>query len=522
MTVNSGRQLRLRRQPLPRRTAAAAGALLLSALGACGGVGSDPEPKPLEPAESGTGAPTESEGLDRYYEQTLEWSDCRTGAQCTEVEVPLDYAEPDGESITLSVLKVPARDDDPVGAMLVNPGGPGGSGVDYAGAADDWFGDRLRESFDIVGFDPRGVGRSTPIDCLSDEELDTFIASDPDPDTASEARRADRLMRGFGRGCLELSGDLTRHVSTEEAARDMDVLRGALDQDRLVYFGASYGTFLGATYADLFPERVGRMVLDGAIDPTMDSVETSLVQAEAFEVALRAYVENCVDGGECFLGDTVDEALGTIRGLLDQVDADPLPTGGERELTQGYAVLGIWAPLYNRDYWSALDTGLAEALQGNGRTLLAFADSYVGRGPDGYLDNSSEALYAVNCLDHDESITTEEAAALEDELVEASPTFGRVFAFGLTACRNWSVRTGKEPKELNAEGAAPILVVGTSRDPATPLSWAEALAEQLDSGVLVRRDGDGHTGYGAGNECVDDVVEDYLVAGEVPEGPVDC
>jgi pimeloyl-ACP methyl ester carboxylesterase len=494
--------------------------LLAGSLVSCKTGGDGPEPKPLEPAESSTSG--QDKALARYYDQAVEWSDCRETMQCAEVEVPLDYAHPDGEAITLSVLKVPAEDDDPIGALLVNPGGPGGSGVDYAAAADDYFGEALRSSYDIVGFDPRGVGTSTPIDCLSDADLDEFVASDPDPDTPQEARRSDELMRAFGQGCLELSGDLTRHVSTEEAARDIDVLRGVLGQDRLAYFGASYGTYLGATYADLFPQRVGRMVLDGAIDPTMDSIDTSLVQAEGFEVALRAYVEHCVDGGSCFLGDTVDGALGSIRDLLDRVDAQPLPGDGERMLTEGEAVLGIWAPLYNRDYWSALDAALKEALAGRGKVLLSFADAYVGRGPDGYADNSSEALYAVNCLDHDDSVTLEEAAGLEDQFLEASPTFGRVFAFGLTACRSWSVHTGKGPEELTAPGADPIMVVGTSRDPATPLSWAEALADQLESGVLVRRDGDGHTGYLAGNECVDDAVESYLVSGEVPDGTVDC
>jgi pimeloyl-ACP methyl ester carboxylesterase len=491
--------------------------LLASALSACTLSDTDPSPEPLESTTVEADA-----ALARYYDQSIEWTECREGMECADVEVPLDYATPDGKVITLSVLKVPAERDDPVGALLVNPGGPGGSGVDYAAGAEDYFGDALRSSFDIVGFDPRGVATSTPIDCLTDEQLDAFIASDPDPDTAQEVRFSDRLMRGFGRGCLQRSGDLTRHMSTEEAARDMDILRGVLGQNRLVYFGASYGTYLGATYADLFPERVGRLVLDGAIDPTMDSVETSLVQAEGFEVALEAYVANCVDSGDCFLGGSVEEGLETIRGLLDRADADPLPGDGERVLTQGLAVLGIWAPLYNRDYWPALDAALSAALSGEGRTLLSFADSYVGRGPDGYIDNSSEALYAVNCLDHDEAVTYQEAQELEDEFLAASPTFGRVFAFGLTACGQWSVHTGKGPKELTAPGAAPIMVVGTSRDPATPLSWAEALAEQLESGVLVRRDGDGHTGYLAGNECVDDVVESYLVSGEVPKDTVDC
>ena len=514
MTVIPGRSGRL------RRTTAAVGALVLAgSLVGCLPADDDPEPKPLESASSGAGI---DESLARYYDQDIDWSECRDTMQCAEIEVPLDYAKPDGQAITLSVLKVPAEGGDPIGSLLVNPGGPGGSGVDYAAAAENYFGEALRESYDIVGFDPRGVGASTPIDCLSDDELDAFISADPDPDTEQEVRSSDKLMRSFGQGCLERSGELTRHVSTEEAARDMDILRGVLGQDRLAYFGASYGTYLGATYADLFPERVGRMVLDGAIDPTMDSVDTSLVQAKGFEVALRAYVEHCVDQGACFLGGSVDEGLAKIQQLLESLDAEPLPGVGDRVLTEGLAVLGIWAPLYNRDYWSALDTALAQALSGQGKTLLAFSDAYVARGTNGYLDNSSEALYAVNCLDHDDSVTPEEAQNLVDKFVEASPTFGRVFAFGLTACRSWSVHTGTGPEKLTAHGADPILVVGTSRDPATPLSWAEALAGQLESGVLVRRDGDGHTGYLAGNQCVDDVVENYLVAGETPDGTTDC
>lgn len=509
---------------LRRTTAALAAAVLATSLGACSLLDSDSDldPEPLESVDE-----SQSEGgageLAKFYDQQVDWRECRATMECAEVEVPLDYAEPDGETIRLSVLKVPAEDPDArIGALVVNPGGPGGSGIEYAAAAETYFGQELTKLFDIVGFDPRGVGASTPVDCLPDEELDVYIASDPDPDTRREARMSDRLLRKFGEGCLERSGDLARHMSTEEAARDIDVLRAVLGQDRLAYFGASYGTFLGATYADLFPERVGRLVLDGAIDPTRDQIETSLVQAEGFEVALRAYAKNCVDGDDCFLGRTVDEAMATISDFLEQVDAEPISGDGERELTQGLAVLGIWAPLYNRDYWSALDTALAQALQGDGATLLSFADSYVGRGPEGYIDNSSEALYAVNCLDHDEAVTIREVRALEPRFEEVAPTFGRVFAFGLTACGSWPIHSGKGPKELNAEGAAPILVVGTSRDPATPLAWAEALADQLESGVLVRRDGDGHTGYGAGNECVDETVEGYLVEGKVPDEDVDC
>jgi pimeloyl-ACP methyl ester carboxylesterase len=273
-----------RRAPLRRTAAATACAVLATAtLGSCALFDSD-EPElsavPLEsPSGTDPGAAVDP-ALARYYEQALDWSGCRESMECAELDVPLDYADPDGESISVSLLRVPASDDDQrIGSLVVNPGGPGGSGVDYAARGEVFFGAEVRAAFDVVGFDPRGVARSTPIDCLTDAELDTMVASDPDPETLREARRSDALIREFGQGCLERSGDLTRHVSTEEAARDMDVLRSALGEERLTYFGASYGTFLGATYADLFPTRVGRMVFDGAVDPSLGSVETSLVQA---------------------------------------------------------------------------------------------------------------------------------------------------------------------------------------------------------------------------------------------------
>ena len=524
MTATPGRPARL------RRTAAAVvcAALTLASSVSCSMFDAEDEPElsavPLEsPSGSGAAAEPVEPGLTRYYDQEVGWSACRETLECAEIEVPLDYAEPEAESIRLSLLRVPATDEDQrIGSLVVNPGGPGGSGVDYAANAEVYFGAELRAAFDIVGFDPRGVVRSTPIDCLTDEELDTLIASDPDPDSLREARRSDAMLRQFGEGCLARSGELTRHVSTEEAARDMDVIRAVLGEPKLTYFGASYGTFLGATYADLFPERVGRMVFDGAIDPSLSSAETSIVQAKGFEVALEAYVADCVEDGECYLGATVEEGMRRISAFLEQLDAQPIAGAGERRLTEGLAVLGIWAPLYNRGNWPVLDAGLSQALTGEGETLLMLADQYVSRGPEGYLDNSTEALYAVNCLDRDEFVSIKQARAQEAAFLEASSVFGRIFAFGLTACGSWPVKSGNEPRELTAQGADPILVVGTSRDPATPLAWAEALAEQLESGVLVTRDGDGHTGYSAGNDCVDGVVEEYLVAGEVPEADVDC
>jgi pimeloyl-ACP methyl ester carboxylesterase len=476
--------------------------------------------EPVPGAAPGAGAPPP---LLRYYEQDVSWRECRDDLECAEIEVPLDYAEPEGDVISLSMLRAPAEDPGRrIGSLVVNPGGPGVSAVDYAARSGSAFGEELREVFDIVGVDPRGVAASTPVECRTDAELDAYVAGDPSPDSRAELRAARELFRDFGEGCLDDSGDLARHISTEESARDLDIVRAVLGQEQLTYFGASYGTLLGATYADLFPERAGRLVLDGAIDPTVGAVEQAEVQAGGFETALRAYVEDCVDDGDCYLGDDVEGGLERIRGLLDDLDSQPLPGDGDRELTEGSAVYGIWAPLYDETYWGLLDEGLEAALDGDGRALLVLSDAYVSRGPEGYLNNSIEALVAINCLDRSGGLTPAQARRQEDRLVEASPTFGRIFAVGLTGCRDWPVQTGNEPAELTASGSDPILVIGTSRDPATPLVWAEALAEQLEAGVLVRRDGDGHTGYGVGNDCVDDTVEAYLVSGEVPDATVDC
>ena len=517
------------RRPRPSRVVALAAVLLLVLTGCT--LGGDQEeglpepslsPSPIESTDPDEEPSDDEAALEPFYDQKVRWRDCETGAECTRIKVPLDYADPGGRAIALSVLRIPAASaKQRVGSLVVNPGGPGGSGVEYASNAASYFGSEVRQAFDIVGFDPRGVGRSTPVRCLSDARLDAFVAADPDPDTRAEEERAERLQARFGRGCVQESGDLAAHVSTQEAARDIDVLRAVVGDAKLSYFGASYGTFLGATYAELFPDRVGRMVLDGALDPSLSSLRLNLVQAKGFETALRAYVGRCVDRGSCFLGDSVGTGTRRIRELLDSVEREPLPAGGRR-LQVGNAVLGVWAPLYSEGNWDYLDTGLKEAFAGNGRTLMALSDFYVSRGPEGYLDNSLEALYAINCLDHDDALSIDEVEQYLPRFEKASPTFGRIFAYSLSSCHDWPISTGRVPEPIAAEGAAPILVIGTTRDPATPLAWAEALADQLESGVLVRRDGDGHTGYHAGNKCVDSTVESYLVSGEVPRRTVDC
>jgi pimeloyl-ACP methyl ester carboxylesterase len=470
-----------------------------------------------EPVDSSAPSPE----LEPFYGQDLDWQSCEGDFECATLEVPLNYSEPDGETIDLALLKVPARDDSQ-GALVVNPGGPGAPGTDYAAAASRVFREPLLRAFDIVGFDPRGTGDSAPVDCLTDDQLDTYLSSDPNPDTEDEELEFARLIREFGSGCAELSGDKVNHVSTIEAARDMDVLRSALGEDKLTYFGASYGTKLGATYAELFPDRVGRLVLDGAVDVSLDNRQLGLEQAAGFETALRAYVQNCVDTTEtCFLGDSVDEGMATISGLLADIETSPLPAG-DRDLQIGNAFYGIVTPLYNRDYWFLLSTALRSALDGSGTALMELADIYSSRGPDGYTDNSSEAIFAINCLDDPSSVGFDQVDAELPAFEEASPTFGSIFAWSLTSCRGSKGTSTEKPIEIRGEGAAPILVVGTTRDPATPLKWAEALAAQLESAVLLRRDGDGHTAYNSGNECIDTAIESYLLDGDVPDNPTDC
>ncbi len=482
--------------------------------------GSTIEPAPL-PRDSVDARVAPDPALERFYAQEIAWEGCGDN-DCGELEVPLDYANPAGETIRLALLRVPAGGQ-AIASMVVNPGGPGAPGTSYAEAAGRVFREPLLQHFDIVGFDPRGTGDSSPVDCLSDEVLDDFLASDPDPDTPAEKKEFIEWSDRLADGCAERSGALASHVSTEEAARDIDVLRSALGDAQLTYFGASYGTKLGATYADLFPERAGRLVLDGAVDVSLPSRELSLGQAEGFETALRAYVQNCIDvSRSCFLGETVDQGLGRISAFLDQVDAEPLSTNTNRDLEVGNAFYGIVVPLYSRDSWSFLSTALQQAFGGDGSVLLQLSDLYSSRGANGYTDNSAEAIYAINCLDDPYAIDASEVPAQIPAFEKASPTFGEVFAWGLTGCGGFDYPEPPPSPAVLAEGAAPIVVIGTTRDPATPYAWSVALAEQLDSGVLISRDGDGHTGYNSGNECVDLAVEDYLVAGVVPDDGLTC
>jgi pimeloyl-ACP methyl ester carboxylesterase len=475
------------------------------------------EPGPTGPA--GVVPP----GLETFYDQQIQWEPCGD-TDCATLTVPVDYQDPSGETVDLKLQRAPALDqDDKVGSLVVNPGGPGAPGTTMAANADGYFREQLRDRVDIVAFDPRGTGESDPVDCLSDADLDAYVAQDPSPDDAAEGDELVANQDDFFAGCVADSDDLVGHVSTVEAARDMDVLRSALGEEKLSYLGFSYGTSLGATYAQLFPANVGRLVLDGAQDPTLDAREGSLSQAAGFQTALDAYVDDCVDGGDCFLGADRDAALATIEGLLADIEESPLPTSQGRELEVGNAVYGIIAPLYSRETWYALDLGLKEALAGTGDVLMQLSDSYSSRNPDGtYANNLLEALAAISCLDDPTTVEPADVPAQYPDFEEASPTFGKVFAWFLVGCHGIQVKASEPAPTIRAEGAAPIVVVGTTRDPATPYAEAVALADQLASGVLLTRDGDGHTAYNSGNDCIDEAIEGYLIDGAVPADGTKC
>jgi pimeloyl-ACP methyl ester carboxylesterase len=480
-------------------------------------------PTPVIPSGGPPAAKPPSPALARFYAQRLDWSGCGDGNECARLTVPLDYRQPSGRTIQLYVLKVPASGSR-IGSLVVNPGGPGASGASYAAARSTYFGDPLLEHFDLIGFDPRGTGRSSPVECLDDHDFNEYLSSDPDPRTPAQIAAFRRQQQRLARGCAAESGALAGHVSTVEAARDMDILRAALGDRRMNYLGASYGTQLGATYAQLFPQRVGRFVLDGAVDPSLGTRAAVLQQAASFQKALDAYAANCVQSSVgCFLGKDVAQVQQTISSLLDRISHQPLPTGDGRELTVGNAFYGITATLYNRSYWILLSSGLRSALGGDGSLLMKLADAYAERNADGtFRSNLLEAFYDISCVDDPYSIPYRQVPSQFPAFQRASPVFGRVYAWGLTSCHGFTPRTDEKTPVIHAAGARPIVVVGTTRDPATPYRWAVALAHQLDSGVLVTRDGDGHTGYHQGNACVDQAVEGYLVSGIVPKDGLSC
>ncbi|GAA5085716.1 pimeloyl-ACP methyl ester carboxylesterase [Thermocatellispora tengchongensis] len=488
------------------------------------------QPGALSPSAPATttaaGGETAPPGLEAYYTQKLAWSGCGDGFECARLEVPLDYDEPEGERMKLSVIRLPATGDR-IGSIVLNPGGPGGSGVGYARAATSVLTAGVRARFDTVGFDPRGVGESTPaIRCLTTSKLDAYVGLDNTPDTPGERTALEEGSRRFASGCDADSGKLLPHVGTVDAARDMDILRAALGDKGLTYLGKSYGTFLGAMYADLFPTRVRALVLDGAVDPSLSPVELNETQAEGFEVALRSFLQDCFNDAACpFSSRDVDGAIEELRSLLQRADREPLRNGlGDgRRITEAWVTLGIIAPLYDRRSWPVLRQALSHAFNGDGTTLLRLADLLIDRRQDGTYSNQTEANMAINCVDNVYPRTPDTYEKAAEQAEKEAPLFGAPVMWGSLPCAFWPVPSTRDVKTpLDAQGAPPIVVVGTERDPATPYRWAEALAEELSSGVLLGFDGDGHTAYMTGSTCVDKAVDDYLINLKPPADGTRC
>ncbi|GAA3065813.1 alpha/beta hydrolase [Streptomyces roseofulvus] len=501
-------------------TALAAAGLILS-----GCTGGSDAAAPAGPgsasARQAASASASPEALRKYYGQKLAWRDCGVeGFQCATLRAPLDYARPDGPEIKLAVSRVRASGPGQrIGSLLVNPGGPGGSAVDYLqGYAGIGYPEPVRARYDMVAVDPRGVGRSEPVDCLTGPEMDTYTQVDQTPDDTAEVDALAASFRRFAAGCEKRSGAVLPHVSTVETARDMDILRAVLGDERLHYVGASYGTFLGATYAELFPGRVGRLVLDGAMDPSLSALDLNRDQTAGFETAFTAFAADCVTRPDCPLGTgSVAEAGEALRTFFRTTDAAPVPTGEDRELGESLATTGVIAAMYDEGAWPQLREALTRAIGGEGSALLALADSYYEREPDGSYANLMFANAAVNCLDLPPAYQDPAAARRAvPSFDKASPVFGTGLAWAALNCTYWPSPATGRPHRITAEGAAPILVVGTTRDPATPYKWARSLADQLSSGTLLTYEGDGHTAYGRGSDCVDTAINTYLLEGTPP------
>lgn len=454
--------------------------------------------------------------LRSFYVQRLKWSDCGQGFSCSRLTVPRDYAAPEGGTVALALVRSLARDPGRrIGSLVVNPGGPGASGIDYARSGSDVASDQIRARYDIVGFDPRGIGRSEPVDCGSDVLKTRLLEGASSPQGAAAIAARVRENKQFARACDASSTALLPHMSTVDTARDLDVLRSALGDPTLSYLGKSYGTYLGAVYAGLFPGHVGHLVLDGAVDPAQGGRASDLDQARGFEQALRSFVRYCANDAACPVSDDTDTAVGQVRTLLRELRDKPIPALPGRKLDQAQATIGVVSALYDSERgWPALVTALSEAARGRGAFLLSLADEYNSRSSKGtYRDNQFEANAAVSCLDRDYRPSVAQIQRNADQFAAAAPTFGRDLAWSELTCTSWPVPPVAHPHAIAAAGAAPILAVGTTGDPATPVAAAKDLAGELRSGRLLLWDGDGHTAYRRGSSCVDTKVDAYLLGG---------
>jgi len=503
-------------------------------------------PVPTQTATASS-APIDVHGgsIQAFYDQGITWGKCAPGTfdsyrgvdssdpseyQCAFLKAPLDWDNPDGDQISLALaIHRSGKKDAP--ALFVNPGGPGGAVVSalpyYAGQG---IGEAVVNAYDIVALDPRGVGDSTPVFCMTDAEKDKYNAGSETEGTDADSPQSaiaevQEDSREFAQGCRDHSGAIFEHIDTVSAARDFDMVRSILGQDKLNLLGYSYGTFLGATYAGLYPAQVGRFVLDGALDPSLSVDEVSSMQMRGLDASLQQWITDCATQASCPMGRTKDEGIANVRSFLESLEASPLPTNDpDRPLTEGLAVTAMIGAMYNTQWWPELTNAYSDATRrSDGTAMLEIADLMNSRNPDGtYADNSTDAINAINNLDYKPAGTDAEWIARADALKSELSILDRYVGYPSAGLSAWPTEHA-ERAPIHATGAAPILVIGTTHDPATPYPMAEALASQLDSGVLITVEGWNHTAYRRGaNQCVVRAVEDYLVKGTVPTDGLTC
>jgi len=486
---------------------------------------------------TGCSAPEKAENVEpsfsalaEYEQQKLDWSECYDYYDCAELRVPIDYDDLSVGTFRLSVLRASALDQkNRLGSIVVNPGGPGGSGVDYAYNAELIFSPEITDRYDIVGFDPRGVAESEPIYCFSDEELDENLAADSKPDNAAELAETLKESELYAQKCLE-NTDYLEHFTTLETARDMDILRAALGEKKLNYVGKSYGTYLGTLYAELFPKNVGRFVLDGAVDPNIPMRDQNLAQAIGFEKALTAFIKDCLTITDCPFTGTVAQARTTIITTLQKAATTPLPQkdprdGDTRLITESLILVGIASSLYDDvDGWPRLRQAFTESAADFGDTFLELADEYSGRNPDGtFRSNDFDSGAVIDCLDWRDTRTTEQYTKDAEEFATKAPIFGPYIAYSGLHCQFFpQPKTARVANTTTTITTAPIIVIGTLRDPATPYSWSVSLSKIFKGSSLISLDGDGHTGHGRGSACVDGAVDAFLLKGTLPPADLMC
>lgn len=480
-----------------------------------------------------------------FDSQHISWGACTSepaddptadlsGFQCGSVVVPLDYANPAGKDVTLALVKWPAANQaNKVGSLLTNPGGPGASGVDFVEESKSEFDGALHAHYDIIGFDPRGLGRSDPITCLDDKTQDKLYEQDPPKDATARANKAAQDSKTLAAACEKHSGDLLPYVGSKYVAQDMDLIRQVLGDKKLNYLGISYGTYIGSVYAEQFPANVGRMVLDGAVDPNADQLEANVQQQVGFEKSLEKFASDCVTNyaSQCPLSGSPTAAAQQLGHFIDGLQDHPLQTDDpNRPLDQTLGWTGVIIGLYGdvgSDWWKYLRDALSKAMKdSDGSELLAGADQYNGRDARGHYSTEQNGLVAVRCAD----FTTPAPSAAEvqtayNQLKSGASILNSSLAPGdlsLPMCANWPFQTAEKPHQIRAQGSDTILVVGTTDDPATPYQNAVNLAKGFANARLLTRVGTGHAAFGSGNQCAQSAMDAYLVSGTLPADGTRC